>query len=273
VEPTRVATVVNQPVSVPASPVSAGTVAVVVAPVVSAGRAGAAAPVAPVSVALSWSPGAFTQPVTVQVTPQPAAAAVPAAGGVPAAPTPVAGGFSVGPTVVQVSVTTESGQAVTQFAAPLVIHVSAFAPGQVPAYSHDGTSWTTIPRLDAPVLPAGQSDGYFVNPDGSVDIYTSHATLFGLLVDSQAPSRPVVRTRLTGSKLRLTIHARDNLRLASYQVRRDGKLVRRTRHAYVVLAARAGSYQVVAVDAAGNKSKASKVVRLVRSGRTTRLER
>jgi hypothetical protein len=234
---------------------------------------GKAVPAAPVSVALSWSPGAFTQPVTVQVTPQPAAAAVPAAGGVPAAPTPVAGGFSVGPTVVQVNVTTEGGQAVTQFAAPLVIHVSAFAPGQVPAYSHDGTSWTTIPRLDAPVLPAGQSDGYFVNPDGSVDIYTSHATLFGLLVDSQAPSRPVVRTRLTGSKLRLTIHARDNLRLASYQVRRDGKLVRRTRHAYVVLAARAGRYQVVAVDAAGNKSKASKTITLARTGARLQLAR
>jgi hypothetical protein len=215
-------------------------------------------------VALSWSPGAFTQPVTVQVTPQPEATA-PAGNGAPAAPTPVAGGFSVGATVVQVNVTTDSGQAVTQFAAPLVLHVSAFAPGQVPAYSHDGKTWTTIPRLDSPVLPAGQPDGYFVNADGSIDIYTSHATLFGLLVDTQAPSKPTVQARLTGLKLRLTVHAKDNLKLASYQVRLNGKLVKRTMHAYVALPARAGAYQVVAVDAAGNESKASATVRLARA--------
>ncbi|HVS85878.1 MAG TPA: cadherin-like beta sandwich domain-containing protein [Gaiellaceae bacterium] len=264
-QPTQAATVVNQPQSAEATPATAGTVAVVVAPT-SAGNAG---PAVPVSVALSWSPGAFTQPVTVQVSPQPEAASAP---GAPEAPKPVAGGFAVGSTVVQVQVTTESGQAVTQFAAPLVLHVSALAPGEVPAYSHDGSSWTTIPRLTSDELPAGQADGYFVNPDGSVDILTRHATLFGLLVDTQAPSRPTVHARVTGTKLRLTIHAKDNVRVVSYQVRLDGKLVKRTTHAYVVLPAHPGRYQVVAVDAAGHKSaRASAPIRVMQSGRSLHL--
>jgi hypothetical protein len=264
-QPTQVATAVNQPQSAPASPTTAGTVAVVVAP-----ATGTATPAAPVSVALSWTPGAFTQAVTVQVTPQPEAAP---ATGVPEAPKPVAGGFSVGPTVVQVNVTTASGEAVTQFAAPLVLHVSSLTPGEVPAYSHDGSTWTTIPRLASPELPAGEADGYFVNADGSVDIYTRHATLFGLLLDTRAPSKPAVQARLTGSKLRLTIHAKDNVRLGSYQVRLNGKVVKRTTHAYLVLPARVGRYQVVALDAAGNRSKTSTVVRITRAGGRPRLVR
>jgi parallel beta-helix repeat protein len=261
-QPTQVATVVNRPETVQASPAQAGTVAVVVAP--PAYSTGGTTASAPVSVALSWNPGAFTAPVTVQVTPKPQEAA--AAGAAPAPPNPVAGGFSVGDTVVQVNVTADgTGQAVTQFAAPLVLHVSAIAKGEVPGYSHDGTTWTTIPRLSSPELPAGQADGYFVNADGSVDIYTRHATLFGLLVDTKAPARPAVHARITGAKLRLTIHAKDNLRIASYQVRVNGKLIKGTKHAYVVLKARSGRYQVVALDAAGNRSKASKQVVVVRS--------
>jgi hypothetical protein len=200
----------------------------------------------------------------VQVTPKPQVVGQGAN-----APTavPVAGGFSVGSTVVQVNVTTASGQAVTQFAAPLVVHVSAIASGEVPAYSHDGLSWTTIPRLASPALPLGQADGYFVNADGSVDIYTRHATLFGLLRDTQAPARPTVKARLAGKKLRLTVHARDNVRLASYRLYVNGKLVKRTVHPTIVVAARAGRFQLAAVDRAGNVSARSTAVVVKRAGR------
>ena len=64
----------------------------------------------------------------------------------------------------------------------------------------------TIPRLSSPSLPEGQADGYFVNADGSVDIYTRHATLFGLLRDTQAPSKATLTARAAGKKLRLTVH-------------------------------------------------------------------
>jgi hypothetical protein len=258
---------VNVAQSRPAAPGRSGSVSVSVAPVNTTPGATVAATV-PVSVALSWSPAAFTVPVTVQVTPKPqtdtgtGGTGTDGTGtsGAVAAPTPVAGGFAVGNTVVQVSVTTAAGVPVTEFAAPLTIHVSSLPAGQVPAYSHDGTSWTTIPRLAGPELPDGQADGYFVNADGSVDILTRHATLFGLLLDTQAPARPVVQARLTGSRLRLLVRSRDNVRLASYRVSLNGKLIRRTTHAYLVLAARAGSFQVVAVDTAGNRSKASSVI-------------
>src|SRR6185312_3052446 len=150
-QPTQAATVVNQPRTVAATPGTAGTVAVVVA---SAGPATSPLATPPVSVAVSWAPDAFTQPVSVQVTPKPQ---VVGQGATAPAAVPVAGGFSVGSTVVQVTVTTGSGQAVTEFAAPLVVHVSAITSGEVPAYSHDGSSWTTIPRLSSPALPAGQA--------------------------------------------------------------------------------------------------------------------
>ena len=129
-------------------------------------------PVAPVTVGASWPIGTFTTPVTVQMTPKPQLASAPTTGGTSAngssTPSPIAGGFSIGNTVFQLTVTNMStGAAVTSFSAPIVFHVSALATGDVPAYSHDGTTWTTIPRLDSPELPATQPDGYYVNPDGS----------------------------------------------------------------------------------------------------------
>lgn len=251
---------VNKPAAAPAKPGTSGTVAVSVSsPPTSTSTPGAPAP-KPVSVGLTWTPTAFTVPVTVALTPKPVETPATTPGAPAPTPPPVAGGFSVGSTVVQVTVTTDSGEAVTQFAAPLVIHISSFPAGQVPAYSHDGTTWTTIPRLDAPLLPDGQSDGYFANTDGSLDIYTRHATLFGLLLDTEAPTQPTLHSRLDHGKLRLLVYAKDNVRIAHYLVLFNGRPAKQTKHAYLVLLARKGSFQVIAVDTAGNRARASAAV-------------
>ena len=93
----------------------------------------------------------------------------------------------------------------------------------VPAYSHDGTTWTTIPQLDSPQLPATQPDGYYVNADGSADIYTRHATYFGLLLDTQAPSTPKLKIQIQKHDLRLSLTgARDNIAVAGYVISRNG---------------------------------------------------
>ena len=219
-----------------------------------------------VTVTTTWDPGTFTVPVTVTVTPQ-VAAPVPG-GTTPPPPTPVAGGFTIGSTTVQLTVTDASGAKVTSFQAPIVIHISASQPGDVPAYSQDGTSWITIPQLSGPNLPAGQPDGYFVNADGSVDIYTRHATLFGLLKDTQAPTAPTLKAQVSGDKLYLLLKgAKDNVRVAGYQVLFNGHQLKTTMHGYLVLPARAGRFQVTATDTAGNKSKPSAAVKVVRHKR------
>jgi Ca2+-binding RTX toxin-like protein len=254
--------VVNSPVSAPAAPGQPGAVTAVVQPV----STGAGTPAPPVTVAASWPAGTFTTPVTVTVTPQ-VPAPVPA-GTTPPPSTPVAGGFTVGGTTVQLTVTDASGAKVTSFQAPLVIHISASQAGDVPAYSRDGTSWITIPQLSGPNLPEGQPDGYFVNSDGSIDIYTRHATLFGLLKDAQAPTAPTLKAQVGGNKLYLLLKgAKDNDRVAGYQVLFNGRRLKTALRGYLVLPARAGRFQVIAVDTAGNKSKPSAAVKVVRHKR------
>lgn len=259
----------NKPQTVAATPDRAGSAEVTVAPVsiASVPSSGKPSPAAPVSVKVDWAPGTFTTPVSVTVTPKPELAA-PAKGST--VPPPVAGGFSVGSTVVQVNVTSEAGtskgQAVTQFQQPLKIHLSSFSAGDVPAYSEDGKSWTTIPRIYSLPLPAGQADGYFVNPDGSVDIYTRHATLYGYLLDTQAPSKVTLHARITSKHLRLALlGARDNVRVVGYVVWRNGHGWRAVNHNYLALPLRVGRYRVVALDAAHNISRPSNTIRVVRT--------
>ncbi|HWB23732.1 MAG TPA: hypothetical protein VG652_12700 [Gaiellaceae bacterium] len=212
---------------------------------------------------MSWPANAFEGPVTVQVTPQ-IQAAVPA-GGIAPAPLPVTGGLAVGTTVVQINLTTAAGEAVTQFNAPLVIHISSLGSGQMPAYSHNGTTWTMIPQLSSPNLPDGQPDSYFINPDRSIDIYTRHATLFGLLLDTQAPTKPIVTARITGAKLRLTTRATDNVAVTSYRLLENGHLVKRTTQPDLVLTSHIGRFQIVAVDGAGNLSRTSTPILVTRT--------
>ena len=249
----------NAPAVVAVQPTQSGVATVTVAPP-AAGTSTPAPP--PVAIDVSWTAGTpvasgtFTVPVTVTVTPQPALAA-PTTGAT--TPPPVAGGFAIGNTVVQIVATNDAGQAVTALQAPMKIHIDAAPGGNVPAYSHDGTTWTTIPRLSSPELPSGQSDGYYVNTDGSVDIYTLHLTFFGLLKDTQAPSTPKLRVIIQGHKLYLHIlGAKDNVRVTGYRLR-YGSVAKNTPRSYLVVTAHAGRIQVLAVDAAGNRSKAATV--------------
>ncbi len=147
---------VDQPQSVIVTPDEPGTVAVEVTNGTSA---------TPIKITTTWDPGTFTEPVTVTATPRP----------------PSPGGFAVGSTIIQLTVTDAAGNPVTQFAKPLKLHISASEADNVPAYSQDGITWRPIPRLTSLPLPPTQEDGYFVNTDGSIDIYTRHATFFGLL--------------------------------------------------------------------------------------------
>ena len=227
----------NQPQSSQAKPDQPGTVTVTVAPT---GTASA------VPVAVTWPSGTFTTPVDVTVTPKPGTSPS-------GTPTPVGGGFAVGGTVVQLNVTTTTGAAVTSFLQPLQIHLPSLATGEVPGYSRDGTSWTTIPRLFFLPLLVGQEDGYYLNTDGSVDIYTRHATLFGLLKDTQAPSKPKVKATAISKKLYLLVTgAKDNVRVTGYRLSFNGRVLKSTNRAYVVLPAHTGRYQVQVFDAAGN---------------------
>jgi hypothetical protein len=164
-----------------------------------------------------------------------------------------------------------SGGAVTSFALPLEIDVDNTVANVVPATFENG-AWRALPAVpDGGGLPASWNDGF--ERDGTdVRILTRHLTLFTLLRDAQGPSVPgswkgvVSRGRFTLSWAAAT----DNSGLISgYRVFANGRLV-----ATLGANARAvgmgrfkqsdkRSFQVAAVDEAGNvgaKTKALKVV-------------
>jgi hypothetical protein len=260
---------VNAPASAPAAPGKSGSVAVAVAPSTGASGSGGGTTAAPVTVAVTWAPQTFAEPVTVQVTPTTLtsiATLQPGGGSTTTQTVPLGGGFSLGSTVIQLNITTAAGAAVTSFAAPMVLHIDAGETTEVPAYSENGVTWTTIPRLGSPVLPDGQSDGYYVNADGSIDVYTRHATYYALVKDTQGPTAPTIKGRITAVSLRLSWRGmRDNVRVAGYTVLRNGHTYKTTKRTVVVLPRKVGRYVVFALDAAGNKGKRSHTVTVTRT--------
>ncbi len=116
---------------------------------------------------VSWpSTGLATTPVKVSVTP------------VAATAISVTGGFAAGTTAVQVTVANSAGDAVTAFDAPLDVTFPGAAADVVPAYSHDGTTWTAIPQIvSPPTLP----DGWYRDSSGLLHVLTRHATFFAVL--------------------------------------------------------------------------------------------
>ena len=158
----------------------------------------------------------------------------------------------------ELSVTsTATGQAITSFAQPLVLHFPAGASG-TPAYSRDGTSWTTIPALSGAWLPPDLQDGSFVNDDGSVDIYTRHATYYALL----ALAAPIGLTaRLHGGTLTLNWQpGRNGGTILRYQILLNGSPVAATAATHVDLHAFArdgvSRYELVAVGQGAQKAAA-----------------
>jgi hypothetical protein len=103
---------------------------------------------------------------------------------------PVAAGMNseTGATVFRLSATLASGASVNTFAKPLEITIPAGANGASAAWSIDGFAWSIIPQLTSKVLPDGQADGYFINPDGSFTLLTRHLTIFGFRMKQAALS-------------------------------------------------------------------------------------
>jgi hypothetical protein len=172
------------------------------------------------------------------------------------------GGFKAGSTALQLTVTSATGTAITSFSSPLVLHFPAPATG-TPEYSQDGGTWVAIPRLATPQLPAGQRDGYYLNADGSIDVYTLHATYFALL----APAAPTgLVAKLKGGTLTLswTAAASGASAVDHYLVTLNGTKIATipgttaATHAFVPHAA--GQYQLVAVDARGVQTTGTETV-------------
>ena len=170
-------------------------------------------------------------------------------------------GFAAPGAELSLTVTAVGGAAITSFPVPLVLHLVPSAPPPfVPSYSSDGLSWVPIPQLALPQLPPGQPDGYFLNVNGSIDIYTRHATLFSVLEDVQAPSAPVsLQARYTAGKLTFTWGAStDNVGVTGYTL-----LANATPESIpgdtttFALRAAPGTYSLHAADGAGNQGTAA----------------
>jgi Domain of unknown function (DUF1906) len=199
----------------------------------------------------SWPDGAFTDPVVVTLTPSTPAALASAA-------------YSV-----QLAVARSDASVVTQFAAPVTIHITPPSAGLVPAFSADGTTAKAVAQLSSPALPAGVQVGYTTETDGSVDILTLVPGWFGLGADLTPPSAPgpVTARFLRGALTLAWLPATDNGGpVSSYDILLDGSPVasvpgssrRAVVHAFHPAAQTV--YRVRAVDAAGNDGKSSQAI-------------
>ena len=110
----------------------------------------------------------------------------------PSPPTPsVAPGLVPGGHLIEVTAHWAlAGTAVTEFAAPLDITLPNTGDGfAIPATSDDGSSWRSLGRLDGTTLPAGRADGYYVD-GANVHVLTRHLSFFALMLDDEAPTPP-----------------------------------------------------------------------------------
>jgi uncharacterized repeat protein (TIGR02543 family) len=88
--------------------------------------------------------------------------------------------FAAGVISIQVEILDVFGAVVPQLLAPITIHFTTALGTSVVAKSDDGLIWTPIPLISGTSLPAGQSDGYYLDKDGLVVILSNHLTQFGL---------------------------------------------------------------------------------------------
>jgi Domain of unknown function (DUF1906) len=209
---------------------------------------------------VSWWGYSFNESVVVTPTLTPTTLATPLAG------------FSAESYVLQLqTVDALTGVPISRFNTLLAIHVSSPAQGIV-AFSSDGQSWTPIRRLSSAALPVGSDNGYLVEADGSLDIYTLVPGYFALLQDIAAPTEPTtLKGRFVARRLMLKWRASSDNggAIASYQVTLNGAPIQ-------TLAGTATSallnkfkkkgrniFRVRAIDAAGNKSPLSNYIKVV----------
>jgi hypothetical protein len=114
----------------------------------------------------SWPAGTFSVPVTVTIK---------------AASDLGKTTLALGSQAIQLLVVDASGTPVTVFSAPIELVFPNVAAGSIPAYSHDGTTWTAMPKLTGTTLPAGYHDGWFRDAANNVHVLTLHATDFATL--------------------------------------------------------------------------------------------
>jgi len=213
---------------------------------------------------LSWQPGAFPGTATVQLTKT-----------APAPQTSIAStsGFKIGSTVLNLTVEGAGGAPETHFAKPLVLHIASPGTGTLPAYSHNGTSWHLIPKLASPSLPAGQADGYFVEANGSIDIYTRHATEFATLRDTVGPTAPPsFGASYARGALRFSwgTPSDNSGSIARYELTLAGAPVYSGPARKAGLRAATGTFTLVAIDPSGNRG-ATATVRVTRKARPVHL--
>jgi len=87
---------------------------------------------------------------------------------------------------VEITVTSASGENVTEFRKVFTINMGQYVPDTLPAHSADGVTWPTLPLLKGDWLPAGFHDGYYIDAGGNLIILTHHMTMFGLKKNQQA---------------------------------------------------------------------------------------
>jgi hypothetical protein len=134
-----------------------------------------------------WPAGTFSVPVTVTAAPA----------------TGVTATLAAGTFAISLVVTTAAGVPVTAFSAPIELVFPNSPANAVPAYSHDGVTWTAIPQLTGTTLPAGYPDGWFRDSSGSLHILTLHATDFA----------PLATGSVVSSALELSVGVRRTLNL------------------------------------------------------------
>lgn len=241
----------------PPAPPSSGTA--VTSSVTSAGGGTLALP----SLAtVSWESGAFAAAGTVAVTQQTLTGNL--------------DGFGKTGPVLSVAYTapgaSESTPVFLQSPLRIVFPASAVPTKPYVATSEDGITFTPIVPLAKDELPSGQIDGYFARSDGSIVVYTRHTSLFALLHDVQAPSRPTTLVAsLRGTVLRLRWPpAVDNSRtIAYYEIVRGRAIVAKVPGSHtatgfsVARLTKTSVYKVLAVDPAGNVGQLSPGIRIV----------
>jgi outer membrane protein OmpA-like peptidoglycan-associated protein len=79
---------------------------------------------------------------------------------------------------------TKDNVAIKQFEQPLRINLGKLDSQAAIAYSSDDLAWNKIGKLVGDQLPAGRSEGYYIDENGDVIILTLHLTSFGTKIQS-----------------------------------------------------------------------------------------
>ena len=265
----------NAPQSAPATGSTSGSVTVAVAPVVSPSTgSGTTTPAAPVTIATSWSPTTFSTPVTVTVTPQPIqATATGGTGTGTAAGQPPrhrhrsqAASRSVTRSCRSRSPTTPPASRSRSLPHRSSSTSRRCQPDKCPPTATTAPPGRRSPSSHLPTCPPASPTATSSTPTAASTSTPHHATLYGLLLDTQAPSAAKTKVIVQKTGIRLSwAGAKDNVKIDHYVISRNGHGYISTKRTVAVLT-KPGTYLIRALDTAGNKSAASLKVTVTRTG-------